>query len=645
MTDSPDNKHLKRRIRKRQRPVSPDSNNSILSEAESSDGSWKLSDDEESEEVITSTNRKTRSRVEAEQKAERKAERKVERKAEKKARKKAKRAAKKANKEKEDDDETCIHRFVRGKNKGNLCGKPVFAENLCRLHANKSEIIKDIEERSEEEVEEGELDEYGNITDLIDYGVDDMEKYFLDFLTDHQDEHDCDSIDEKYDCDSIDEKQDEEVEYEEHYDHNNLEVIAELNDLKDNEQHSPPLNPRNRPLQTLILTFGQPERESDSSEEEKEQEVSKTLLQRIKESHLPSPYKEKLIESIPYTEIDIKKYQWFNMLLDIPFGKYTPPPLDLKAVPAEEKEVKTLNYFKTAQDILNSSVHGMENVKEEILNYLAQVLANPSGTPRIIALEGLPGIGKTELVRSGLAKCLGRPFRGFSMGGAKNSEYFVGHDYTYLGSRPGAIVSALTHCGSMDPIFFMDELDKISNSWGTEIEDLLVHITDPVQNHEFYDKYFDDCPVDLSRVMFVFSLNDLKKINPILLDRIYVINVAPPTLSGKVIITQNYLIPGLLNNLKGLERNDLVLADNIISHIITRYTHEEAGVRKLKDCIRTILMKMNTLKLIGNNATQLKLTFALKNFSLPLQITTEVVDLFLKQNESTSVPKYSHMYT
>ena len=147
----------------------------------------------------------------------------------------------------------------------------------------------------------------------------------------------------------------------------------------------------------------------------------------------------------------------------------------------------------------------------------------------------------------------------------------------------------------MDPIFHFDELDKISKTFeGSEIENLLIHITDPVQNNDFHDKYFQNLPIDLSKVVIIFSLNDSSLISPILKDRIHIIKVDNPTINNKVILDNKYILPKLYKTITGIKKEDILMTDDNIKYIITHYTQEEIGVRKLKNCLNSILMKLNT---------------------------------------------------
>jgi ATP-dependent Lon protease len=183
----------------------------------------------------------------------------------------------------------------------------------------------------------------------------------------------------------------------------------------------------------------------------------------------------------------------------------------------------------------------------------------------------------------------------------------------------------------MNPIFFFDELDKIStNSDGVEIQNMLIHLTDPVQNNDFQDKYFDGIPIDLSKVIFIFAFNDINLINPILKDRLHIIKVPAPDTKEKVIIGTKYLTKELYPNI-GLEDKDIIFTEEIMKYIITHNCESDGGVRNLKRCIETILLKINTARFIGkrNKYKSLK-----NKLSFPISITTDMVDELIDKNKN-----------
>jgi ATP-dependent Lon protease len=293
---------------------------------------------------------------------------------------------------------------------------------------------------------------------------------------------------------------------------------------------------------------------------------------------------------------------------------------------------------------IDSSVWGLETIKEEILNYVAQCITHPESKLRPLALCGEPGLGKTKIVRDGIQRSLNRPMKCFSMGGIKDSSSFLGFDYTYAGSRHGAIVQSLIECKIMNPILFFDELDKISGTKdGVDVENMLIHLTDPIQNFDFNDKWFQGIPIDISKSLLIFSFNNIENVSPILRDRLHIVHIQTPTLSDKVNICKKYFIPELVTNFK-FQVNDIVLDESLLKYIINRYTEQESGVRKLKRSIESIVMKINTLKLLGDSAKDLKLSISKIHIQFPMVLTKDVVDVLLNNSEFHSNSKCSFMY-
>lgn len=340
-----------------------------------------------------------------------------------------------------------------------------------------------------------------------------------------------------------------------------------------------------------------------------------SIKKRINESGMSDKLKSSMLKKLDNGTLDEKLKDWFESLLSIPFGKYTPLPIDVEKDNIEK-------YFTDLISNLNKSVHGLSDVKDEIINYMAQCITTKNPSPRVLGLYGTAGIGKTKIVRDGIAKALNRPLQTFSMGGIKDSQHFVGFDYSYAHSSYGSIVDAIINSGVMNPIIFFDELDKISTgSEGRDIENLLIHITDPLQNHDFKDKYFDGVSIDLSKAVFIFAFNDIESINPILRDRLHTVYIPPPTEVDKLIITRDYIIDELLKKI-GLKSTDFKITDDAIMYIITNYSDRDSGIRSVKHCIETILLKVNTIKLLRK--TSIKIYFS---ESLVTQGDTIVIDI------------------
>jgi len=225
----------------------------------------------------------------------------------------------------------------------------------------------------------------------------------------------------------------------------------------------------------------------------------------------------------------------------------------------------------------------------------------------------------TTIVREGLSKCLldnnnnARPFASLPLGGSTNGAILEGHSYTYLGSTWGRIVDILMETKCMNPIIYIDEIDKISHTeHGREIIGILTHLTDSSQNTEFTDRYFAGIKLDLSKALIVFSYNDIERVDRILRDRITEIEVKPLTKTEKIKITKNYLLPNILEAV-GYNEEDIVLSSELIEFIIEEYTYE-AGVRKLKEKVFELIREMNLRRIIEEEP-----------FPLPFNFTKEYI--------------------
>lgn len=242
-----------------------------------------------------------------------------------------------------------------------------------------------------------------------------------------------------------------------------------------------------------------------------------------------------------------KLSQWLDNLLAIPFDQYKTPFLS-----ASFSAAASDNIFAGARSLLDTVIYGQQATKNHMLEIIARMISNPSTCGSVFAVEGVPGCGKTTLIKEGLAQVLGLPFQFISLGGASEAAYLAGQNYTYVGSTPGQIVQALKQAKCMNPIFYFDELDKVSNTErGQEVMNLLIHLTDPAQNGHFQDLYMDGIPIDLSRAIFVFSFNDRHRVSPILLDRMEVIRFHAYTPADKAVIIDKYLIPQVMNKYFG----------------------------------------------------------------------------------------------
>jgi ATP-dependent Lon protease len=371
---------------------------------------------------------------------------------------------------------------------------------------------------------------------------------------------------------------------------------------------------------------------------------------RINLLKVPDNIKDKAIEKLKSMkgnfQGDNKAQSWLDGFLKIPFGIYKENSL----MNYKKEQIKKLNkdlyscneitnfinngsdenlknnwnkymieksdYLKMVHNKLDEVVYGHKEAKLQLERLFAQWL-NGETKGAIIGLCGPPGTGKTSLAKNGLSKCLiddnnnPRPFSFLPIGGSVNGSTLVGHNYTYVGSTWGRIVDILITAECMNPIIFIDEVDKISNTeYGKEITAVLTHLTDATQNDNFEDKYFSGIPLDLSKALIVFSFNDASLLDPILRDRITIIETKPYTLQEKIHIITNYMIPEVLKEV-GFNKDEIKIDTDIIKYLIETYTNE-AGVRKIKEKIVELIRDIN-LKYIHsyeyhNNAIKLPYT-------------------------------------
>jgi len=273
-------------------------------------------------------------------------------------------------------------------------------------------------------------------------------------------------------------------------------------------------------------------------------------------------------------------------------------------------------YITDVKSILDNSVHGHNEAKTQIERIIGQWI-NGEQDGYCFGFEGPPGVGKTSLAKRGLSNCLkdekgnSRPFAMIQMGGDSNGSTLHGFNYTYVGSTWGGIVQILIDKKCMNPIIFIDELDKISRSeQGREIIGILTHLLDSTQNDCFQDKYFAGIDLDLSKALFILSYNDVDAVDKILLDRIHRIKFSNLSLEDKLVISNKHILPEVYKKM-GLD-GIIHLEDETIKYIIDEYTCEP-GVRKLKEMLFELVGEIN-LDILKNNDT---------DFEFPLNIKKE----------------------
>ena len=263
---------------------------------------------------------------------------------------------------------------------------------------------------------------------------------------------------------------------------------------------------------------------------------------------------------------------YIDWILDLPWSKSSKDRLDLKI----------------AADVLDEDHYGLERVKERILEFLAVRKLNKSTKGPILCFVGPPGVGKTSLGQA-IAKAMGRQFHRISLGGMRDEAEIRGHRRTYIGALPGRILQGLKTVGTNNPVFMMDEIDKIGADYRGDPSSALLEVLDPEQNSSFSDHYLN-MPFDLSKVMFITTANMSDTIPSPLLDRMEVIRLSGYTLEEKMVIARKYLLPRQIRE-NGIKAGQIRLDDKTMEHIITNYTHE-AGVRNLERELGKVCRKL-----------------------------------------------------
>lgn len=272
---------------------------------------------------------------------------------------------------------------------------------------------------------------------------------------------------------------------------------------------------------------------------------------------------------------------------------------------------ESIEYLKNIENKLQKSSYGHEEAKKGLLQIIGKWISNPSSRGTSFGLVGPPGVGKTLLAKS-VSDALDIPFGQITLGGQNDGELLHGHGYTYSGSQPGLIIKKMVEMGKSRCILYFDELDKACSKHGSinEITSILIHLTDPNMNKTFQDRFFQGVDFPLDKVIMIFSYNDSKLIDPILLDRLKEIKVNPYTIYDKMNICSDFIIPEIQKNI-GFNKNCVKFTKNIIEYLVDNYTNE-AGVRGIKRIIENIFLQLNLDKIynrgIFKNKNKVSLT-------------------------------------
>ncbi len=324
-----------------------------------------------------------------------------------------------------------------------------------------------------------------------------------------------------------------------------------------------------------------------------------------------------------------KMKNWVDNFMRIPFGQYKSLNVNIN-----DGLDRCSEYIKFAKSQLDKCAYGLNDAKMQIMQMVGQWMSNPGSMGTAIAIHGPPGTSKTNLVKEGISKILGRDFAFIALGGCGDSSFLEGHSYTYEGSTWGKIVQILIESKSMNPVIYFDELDKVSDTArGQEIIGILTHLTDTTQNSQFHDKYFSEIDLDLSKCLFIFSYNDENLVNPILKDRMYKIATKGYDVKEKIIIARDYMLPKIREQV-GFKDDEVLISDDVLTHIINNQAKGEEGVRNLKRTLEIIHTKLNLYRLVkAEDAGIFEKDLGLK-VTFPYTLTKAAVDSLVKVNDT-----------
>ncbi len=315
-----------------------------------------------------------------------------------------------------------------------------------------------------------------------------------------------------------------------------------------------------------------------------QQEEIKELQLKAKDKKFPDYVRkafEKDLNKVKRVNPQVAEYSillnYLELMIDLPWEDYTKDNFNLENV----------------KKILDKDHHGLEKVKERIIEHLAVLKLKGDMKAPILCLVGPPGVGKTSLGRS-VAKALKRKFIRMSLGGLHDESEIRGHRKTYIGAMPGRIIKSINKAGSSNPVFILDEIDKVGKDFRGDPSSALLEVLDPEQNATFYDNYLE-LEFDLSKVLFIATANNLSSIQPALLDRMEIINISGYSLEEKTQIAKKHLVPKQRAE-HGLKAKDIKLSEQLIGKLIHEYTRE-SGVRSLDRTIAAVMR--NTAKKVA----------------------------------------------
>jgi len=345
---------------------------------------------------------------------------------------------------------------------------------------------------------------------------------------------------------------------------------------------------------------------------------------------------EKLKELERISDTDNTSYkntlEWLMYAINLPYRKVVPSPFML-GLTTSEPNVVINRYINQVWNRLNERLYGMKEVKQTLLQLLVKRLTFKGESSKGIALglKGGPGCGKTS-IGAAFAYAIDIPYEKISVNGMSDPSIFKGTNDVYVGAQPSIILQIMKRMGVSNGIIIIDEVDKLEEtSQARSVQHSLLNIADFDQNHEFQDNFISQFPHDLSKLILIFLLNDENKVDPILRDRLHVIEVKPYTEEEKKIITIKYILPETLKNY-GFQPNDVDISDKAYAEIKKRSEFEVSGMRCIKRIIDTLISKLNMLKYVtlpDGSTGSLNLDYHIPNLAFPLKLEKHHIQILL----------------
>lgn len=307
-----------------------------------------------------------------------------------------------------------------------------------------------------------------------------------------------------------------------------------------------------------------------------------------------------------------KIIEWIETVLDLPTKTGVPSSLS-----TDQKLTKLWLS-------LNKHITGLTHVKEKIMEAMSTKIQNPNGKGKILTFVGPPGVGKTAMADA-IAEAMEMPFDHISFGSVKDSTVLTGHSSTYIGATSGMFTKVLLKSGRLDTVVLLDEIDKIPNTVeGVSIASVLYHVLDKTQNNRFKDMYMPEISIDLSKMIFLLSANSLENIDPLIRDRMTVVEINGYNVQEKIEISNNHIFPKVRAE-TGFTEKDITISKKELQHLIVNKTNGSPGMRDIEKKIEQLCERLALLKYTKN----INFSYKCGSIKFPLVITTDIIDKLL----------------